>query len=142
MALKQISVFLENKPARLLALADILRKNNIDIRALSLSETTDFGVARLIVNSPDAACDILKKSNIVASITPVLAVVLDDKAGGLYNILSVLAEAEINLEYSYAFVLRKLGAACSVLRVDDMTKAETVLKEKGLRLIENIDTAE
>jgi len=139
MSIKQISVFLENRPAQLLKLTDAIRKNGIDIRALSLSETTDFGIARLIVNRPDEAADILKNSRFVAKLTPVLAVKLNDEAGGLYAILEILAKANINLEYSYAFVMRKLGTACSVLRVDDLEKAEVLLKEKGIELVESIN---
>jgi len=142
MAVKQISVFLENRPAQLLKLANAMSKNDIDIRALSLSETTDFGIARLIVNKPEQAIDILTAQNFVAKLTPVLAVKLDDHAGGLHKILEILADNNINLEYSYAFVLRKLGTACSVLRLDDMEKAEALFVEKSIELIENIDTAE
>ena len=140
MALKQISVFLENKPSQLLNLADVLRKNAIDMRALSLSETTDFGIARLIVDKPDDALEILKAEQYIANQTPVLAVELNDQAGGLYTILEIIAKANINLEYTYAFITRKQGTACSVLRVDDTQKAEQLLAENGIRLLESIDT--
>ena len=140
MALKQISVFLENKPSQLLNLADVLRKNAIDMRALSLSETTDFGIARLIVDKPDNALEILKAEQYIANQTPVLAVELNDQAGGLYTILEIIAKANINLEYTYAFITRKQGTACSVLRVDDTQKAEQLLAENGIRLLESIDT--
>ena len=140
MALKQISVFLENKPSQLLNLADVLRKNAIDMRALSLSETTDFGIARLIVDKPDNALEILKAEQYIANQTPVLAVELNDQAGGLYTILEIIAKANINLEYTYAFITRKQGTACSVLRVDATQKAEQLLAENGIRLLESIDT--
>lgn len=141
MALKQLSVFLENKPSQLLKLADILRRNDINMRALSLSETTDFGIARLVVNDPDRAAEVLKEANYVASLTPVLAVELNDEAGGLYNILSLLAAADINLEYSYAFMLKKTNAACSVIRVDNPEKAEEIFAEAGIPLIDTKDIA-
>ena len=141
MALKQLSVFLENKPSQLLNLADILRKNDINMRALSLSETTDFGIARLVVDNPDKAAEVLKEAKYVASLTPVLAVELNDEAGGLYNILSLLASAEINLEYSYAFILKKKGAACSVIRVNDPDSAEKLFTEAGIPLIGTEDIA-
>jgi len=142
MAIQQISVFLENRPAQLLKLTDVIRKNGIDIRALSLSETTDFGIAHFIVNQPYDTAEILKKQNFIAKLTPVIAVRLNDKAGSLHKILEILAEANINLEYSYVFVMRKLGSACSVLRVDDIERAEELFKEKGIELIEDIDAAQ
>ncbi len=141
MALKQLSVFLENKPSQLLNLADILRKNDINMRALSLSETTDFGIARLVVNNPDKAAKVLKEANYVASLTPVLAIELTDEAGGLYNVLHLLGSANINLEYSYAFMLKKKDAACSVIRVDDPEKAEKIFAEAGIPLIGTEDIA-
>lgn len=135
MALNQLSVFIENKPSQLLKLADTLRRHNINMRALSLSETTDFGIARLLVDTPEKALEALKDERYVASLTPVIAVELSDEAGGLYNILQLLADAGINLEYSYAFIMKKKGSACSVIRVDDQERAEQVLGSAGVPLV-------
>jgi len=134
MTVKQISVFLENKPGQLAEFADVLRKNGIDMRALSMAETKDFGILRIIVNDPDKTGEVLKNEQYVFSVTPVLAVEISDASGGLYEILHLLADANINLEYTYAFITRKKGVAYTVLRVDDNEKAADVLETNGIKL--------
>ena len=142
MTVKQISVFVENKPGRLAEFADLLRKNQIDMRALSIAEAKDFGILRVIVdNSYETAC-LLKESGYVFSITSVLAVAIPDEAGGLCDILHILQENEINLEYTYAFISRKKDLAYMILRVQDNDKAIEVLGEHGVQLIGQDDLTE
>ena len=135
MTVKQISVFVENKPGKLAELTSVLHQNNIDMRALSIAEAEDFGVVRIIVNdSYNTAC-VLKDAGYVMSITPVLAAAIDDKPGALDAILEILGEADINLEYIYAFLGRVRGEAYMVMRVSDPDKAADVLAQKGIRLV-------
>ena len=107
MTAKQISVFLENRPGKLAEFVDFLRGSGIDMRALSLAEAADFGVLRTIVSDPDKAQRVLAEAGFISAVTPVLAVAVSDEPGALYRILEILRDAEINLEYSYAFTTHK-----------------------------------
>ena len=99
MFLKQLSIFVENKPGRLEAIIDTLGKNNINIRALSIADTTDFGILRLIVDDVDRAKSVLKETGVISKRTDVVAVFLDDRSGGLAKVLSVLTAGGLNIEY-------------------------------------------
>ena len=123
MTVKQLSVFLENKPGRLAELTKALRQNGIDMRAMSIADAPDFGIARVIVDDPYEAACVLKDAGYVLSVTPVLAVAIPDEAGSLYEILRVLGENEINLEYTYAFPTAKKGQALMIFRVENNEKA-------------------
>ncbi|MBQ4347594.1 MAG: ACT domain-containing protein, partial [Firmicutes bacterium] len=111
MTCKQISVLMENKPGRASAIASVLDKNDIDIRALSMADTADYGIMRLIVDNPDQACDALKAAGFTSSVTEVLAVEMPDTKGALSGILNVLTASGINVEYAYAFVTRNRDKA-------------------------------
>ena len=133
MTVKQISVFLENRPGALAEFTKILEKSNIDLRALSLAESEDFGIVRIIVNDPEKAILILKQEGYVCSVTRVLAVVFEDKPGALVNVLNLLGGNDINLEYSYAFLAKKENCACMIFRVADNEAAIKVLTDNGLK---------
>lgn len=133
MTVKQISVFLENKPGRLADFTDILSKNQIDMRALSLAEAEDFGIVRIIVDDVYNASTILKDEGYVFSITKVLAVAIPDEPGGLSKVIRILGENDVNVEYMYAFTTRKAGVAYMILRVEDNKKAIEVLQSNGIR---------
>ena len=135
MTVKQISVFVENKPGRLAEFTNVLRNNNIDMRALSIAETPDFGILRVIVNDPFETACVLKDAGYIASITPVLAVKVADEPGSLFKILDILAEANINLEYTYAFLTREKDSAYIIFRVEDNDRAAEVLSKNGVTLI-------
>ena len=107
MQIKQISVFIENKAGRLHDVAKVLSDNKINIRALSLAETSDFGVLRMIVDKPDEAVKVIKANNFTVRITEVVAVEVPDKVGGLAGVLKIMDSANINIEYMYAFVEKK-----------------------------------
>lgn len=124
MLLKQVSVFVENIPGQLREVTRILGENGIDMSALSLADTSEFGILRLIVNDPDKACAVLRDSFIVKQ-NYVVAVVIDDRPGGLSAILDVLADAKVSVEYMYAFVGSQDGRAVVVMRPDN---AEAALK--------------
>lgn len=124
MLLKQVSVFVENIPGQVSEVSRMLGENGIDMSALSLADTSEFGILRLIVNDPDRACDVLRDTFIVKQ-NYVVAVVVDDRPGGLSAILDVLAEAKVSVEYMYAFVGSQDGRAVVVMRPDN---AEAALK--------------
>ncbi len=133
--IKQISIFVENKPGRLKAMTNILKKNNIDIRALSIADTKDFGILRLIVNDPDKTCEILKNAECTVTITEVLAVGLEDKPGGLAVVMDTLFENSISVEYMYAFFSKLEGQASVILRVNDNQKAADVLGAANIKML-------
>ena len=135
MTVKQISVFVENKAGRLAEITRVLYDNNIDLRALSIAETRDFGVLRLIVDDTYKTACILKEAGYVVSITPVLAVAVPDEPGSLCHILQVLSDNGISLEYTYAFTASRQGLAYMVFRVENHEKASEVLSKSGIQLI-------
>ena len=143
MSIRQISVFLENKPGALNAMTEVLAKAGIDMRALSLSETTDFGIARLIVDDVYDTATVLKDAGYICSLTPVVAVTIPDVSGGLHKVLCALEEAGINLEYMYSSLAGGPGKeACMIFRLADPEKAESVLLAKGFDVIGNEEIEE
>ncbi len=135
MKVKQISVFLENKSGRLAGVTKALGDADINIRALSIADTTDFGILRLIVSDPDRAVDILKKEEFTVSETEIIAVQVPDKPGGLAGILHLLNGFKINIEYMYAFVGKSGADAVVVFRVEDIDRAITLLQQSGITLL-------
>ena len=134
MIIKQLSVFLENKQGRMCAAADLLAQNNINIRALSIAETTEFGILRIITPDVEKAKKVLRDVDVISKITDVIAVYIDDKAGGLAKMLKSVTDAGINVEYMYAFLGRTEGKALMVLKADDEAKAEKALLASGMEL--------
>jgi len=132
--MKQLSVFVENKVGRLSAVLDVLKDNDVDISALSLADTSEYGILRLVVNKPDVAIDALKASGVMVKCTQVIAAAMDDAPGGLAKLLSVLSEANVAIEYMYAFIGKEEGKAWTVLRVDDIEGATEVLKAHNVSL--------
>ena len=139
MQVKQISVFLENKTGRLSRVCDVLAAGNINIRALSIADTSDFGILRLIVNRPDEACELLNKEGFAASTTSVIAVPIEDKPGGLAKILQVFQATKVNLEYMYAFMSAKCSGAIMVCKVGDSATALEALTDAGF---DSVDESE
>lgn len=131
MLIKQLSIFVENKPGRLADITEVLAKANIDIRAISVADTTDFGILRLIVNKPDEACAALKEAGLAVTLTSVIAVGIDDEPGKFSVALRMLSNAEIVVEYMYAFQCRIHGRAYVILRVDNEEKALEVLNSNS-----------
>ncbi len=135
MSVKQISVFLENKPGSLLKMTQALAAHEIDMRAFSLAETSDFGIARLLVDDVIATSTVLSDAGFVSSLTPVIAVEVPDVPGGLNKVLESLAEDGVNVEYMYAFVGKGTGAYM-VFRVADTFRATATLTARGIKLVE------
>jgi hypothetical protein len=136
MKVEQISIFLENKAGRLAEVTGILGKADINIRALSLADTSDFGILRLIVNDYEKAKQVLKEHGFTVGRTEVVAVEVDDRPGGLNRILQILFEAGLNVEYMYAFVQQSGQNAVLIFRFDDIDKAVDALVSNGVTVIE------
>ncbi len=136
MHVEQISVFLENKTGRLSEVTAILSEAGINIRALSLADTSDFGVLRLIVDNIVLANDVLKENGLTVGKTEVVAAEVDDRPGGLNAILEVLMAASINVEYMYAFVKHASQDAVMIFRFDDVDAAVDVLNTNGIKVID------
>ena len=131
MTVRQLSVFLENKPGRLCAATDILAKEGINLSALTLADTSEFGILRLIVDQPDRAREVLMEAGIVVRINDVLAIAMDDAPGGAVGILHLLSGVGLNIEYMYACVGKQSGKALMVVRTDDIELAEDILHRGG-----------
>jgi len=142
MQIKQLSIFVENKSGRLAQITKVLAEAGIDIRALSIADTSDFGILRLIVDQPDKAVAALKAANLTVSLTEVIAVGIDDEPGKFYAAMDVLSREQIGIEYMYAFVSRNKGKANVILRVDDTEKAIEVLQKNAFPLLTPEQVAE
>lgn len=132
---EQISIFIENKEGRLAEVTAILRDARVNIRALSLADTTDFGVLRLIVNDNDKATAALRNQGFTVGKTSVLAVEVNDVPGGLNQVLDPLSEQDVNVEYMYAFANPQCKNAIMIFRFDDIEKAKIILAEQGIKVI-------
>lgn len=135
MSIQQISIFLENKAGRLAEITSILAQNSIDIRALSIADTSDYGILRLIVDDPEKAKKTLKASEITVSITDVLGISVNDSPGAFAKAIGILSDANIGVEYAYAFITPEKGKAYVILRVADNDKASNILKESSIKII-------
>jgi len=135
MKITQISVFLENKKGRLYEAASLLGGNKINIRALTIAESEDFGVLRMVVDKPDETVALLKSKGFVSTITEIIAVEVQDRPGGLSDILKVVYESKINIEYMYAFVEKRSDKALLVFRFDDIDGAIDVLSKNGIKVL-------
>jgi hypothetical protein len=135
MKLKQTSVFLENRKGRLWKAISTLREADINIRALSIADTSEFGILRMIVPDPDKAKEVLEENTFVVKTNEVIGVEIPDQPGGLDGILEILTKADINVEYLYAFVEKKADQAIVVLRTENIDAGIKALKEGGANLL-------
>ena len=139
MAIKQLTVFVENKHGTLVTVTDILSKHNINLRALSIAETQDFGILRLIVNDEETAEKVLAQEGYLIKITDVVGVKIGDAPGKLSEALHIIADNDINIDYLYAFMARTEKHAYVVIRVEDNQAAEKALENAGFHIITNAD---
>ncbi|MGM0653201.1 MAG: ACT domain-containing protein [Bacillota bacterium] len=133
--IKQISVFLENKSGRLIRVAQALGENKINIRGLSIADTSDFGILRMIVDQPDKAINVLKENEIMATVTEVIAMEVPDTPGGLAEVLTYMEEAAINIEYLYSFIEKPTTNAIIMMRVERINDALEVLKKNNVPIV-------
>ncbi len=141
MTIKQLSVFAENKPGAIAEITDALGAAGVDIRAMSIADTSDFGIFRLIVNHVDDAMKALADIGCIVSVTPIIAVMIPDNPGALNAILKLLSENNVNVEYMYAFVTMSKQNAYAVIRVEDNDSAVKLLTENNIPLVTESDIA-
>ena len=139
MAIKQLTVYVENKKGAMVSVTDVLSNNNVNIRALSIAETQDFGILRLIVNDEQTAMKALQEKDYLVKAIDVVGVKIGDAPGKLTAALNVLDKSDINVEYLYAFMARTEKHAYVVLRVEDNAAAEAALEDAGFHLITEAD---
>ncbi len=136
MTIKQVSVFLENRPGRLAEVLGLLKENEVNIYALYVSDTTQFGILRLIVDKPEAAFAALKENSMTATLTDVIGVSMQDECGALYEIIKTIKEEGVSIEYMYAFAGRQgTNPAALVIRPADMQEMIDMLQSKGFKLL-------
>ncbi|HOX55066.1 MAG TPA: ACT domain-containing protein [Candidatus Omnitrophota bacterium] len=135
MKLNQISIFLENREGRLYEACSLLGEHKINIRALTIAESDQFGILRVVVDKPEEAMALLKKNGFTADLTDIVAVEVDDKPGGLAKILKIIYDNRINIEYMYGFVEKSSEKALLVFRFDDSDKAISVLTDNKIKVI-------
>ena len=141
MAIEQLSVFVENQKGKLLGTVKALAEAGINIRALSIADTKDFGILRLITSDNKKAMEVLSQDSVVNT-TKVIAAKMEDEAGALYKVLQILSDAQINIEYIYAFAASEDFGAYVVLRVSDVAAAQEILNEKGVETLDDKDIVE
>jgi hypothetical protein len=139
MKITQISIFLENKKGRLFEVCSLLGKHSINIRALTIAESEGFGVMRVVVDKPQDAMKVLKENSLAAKLTDIIAVEVDDRPGGLANILRVFNENDINVEYMYGFVEKFSDKALMVFRVEETDKAASLLVKNNIKIVREDD---
>ena len=136
MAVKQVSIFIENETGRLTALTEILAEAGIDLNAATIAETGEYGILRCIVQDPDHTCQVLSKKGFMASVSDVIAVAIDNKPGGLHYVLEMLSGADIAVKYIYSTIQSIKGEAVIVMKVSDLEGAERILGDAGVKLCE------
>lgn len=139
MAVKQVSIFIENETGRLTALTQTLADGGIDLNAATIAETGEYGILRCIVQDPEKAVEVLGRGGFMASVSDALAVAIDNKPGGLNHVLKLLSDADIAVKYIYSTIQSIKGEAVIVMKVSDQEKAEDILAGAGVKLC---DTAE
>ena len=142
MTIEQISIFIENRKNALAEFTNVLATHNINIRAMSLADTSDFGIARIIVDDAAAVQGALERSHYIVKVTPVIAIEIPDEAGSLNRILKILADNGRNVEYMYGFTGRKTNSAYMIIRCTDVAETEKVCEKNGIRMISQKELAE
>ncbi len=135
MTTNQLSIFMENKPAQLVKVTETLKEKGIDIRAMSLADTKDFGIVRMIVSDVEKAQSAMREKGFMSTITKVMCVAMSDTPGGLHTIIQLMADAGINVDYLYACITEIGKDAYIVMHVDNEKKAGEVLKEANIRMV-------
>ena len=135
MKIKQLSIFIENQPGRLYKALEILAQEDVNIRALSLADTSEFAILRLVVNSPEKGMEILEKNNFIVKLTDIIGVELDDTPGGLTKVLKILNDENIDLEYLYAFTHDQTSKAILLMHANDLDEMINVLDSNNVKIV-------
>lgn len=133
MKINQISVFLENKPGQILEITKLLFDNGINLIAVNIAETADYGILRIITDNPDKSLDVLKDNNFITASSPVVAIAVENKVGGLYNLLEIFNKENINVDYMYSIVGKYNGMAYMIFKVDEPEKLIETAKKYDLK---------
>ena len=133
--MKQISIFIENKSTRLKEATEVIAKAGINITAASLADTADFGVLRIVVNQTENAAKTLKETGYTISVNEVVGIEVEDRPGGLAEILKILSDNSLNVEYMYAFVEPTKGSAAMILRLEEFARGTQILKDAGVKFV-------
>lgn len=128
----QVSVFAENRPGKIERITDVLSKNRINIRAITISDSGDYGIIKLLLDRPEAGCDALKDVGIAATLKEIIAVKMEDAPGGLHTVASLLSEKGINVEDAYGFMIKSHENAIFVFQVENVKHVEKLLAEAGI----------
>lgn len=139
MFVKQISVFMENRPGRLAEITKVLSDNDIDIRAINIADTTDFGILRMIVNDEVKAEQVLRDNQMTANTSEVIAISISDSVGAFSNVIQLLKDKDISIEYIYSFIGEKSSKAVIVLKTSDIGVSANILKENGVTVLSKED---
>lgn len=131
----QVSVFAENRPGKIERITGVLSKKNIDIRAITISDSGDYGIIKLLVDRPQEAADALKEEGIAATLRDIVAIRVKDKPGGLYEVASILTRNEVNVEDAYGFIIQRKKDAVFVFQVQDVRKTEKILSDAGFSIL-------
>ncbi|MBK5262531.1 MAG: ACT domain-containing protein [Peptostreptococcaceae bacterium] len=138
MRIKQLSIFVANEKGTLADVTRIFRDNEIDIRALSVYDTVDYGILRTVVSDPEKAVEVLAKAGIVSKLSDVLTINPEDRRGSMNDIFTLLGDNDINIDYIYSFLVREDGSQLFVLKVSDKEKAEELLKKNGVEIVREL----
>ncbi len=136
MSVKQISVFIENQPGKLAEVTRFIASHGINLRAMSIADTKDFGILRVICDDPEKSAEVLREGGYITNVTEVLAVGIKDAPGSLATILEIIAEVNVSVEYTYAFLGTRMAGAYMIFRVDDNSKAAEALTAAGIKTVE------
>ncbi len=137
--LEQISVFAENKKGRLAAIMKLINDSGIDVRALTIADTTDFGIVRMIVSNSESALRIFRENDCIASVAKVIGFTIKDEVGSMYDVVRLFDDKGINIEYCYSLMGKKENMADIVIKTNDNEGAEKILLESGISLISTAD---
>jgi hypothetical protein len=131
----QVSVFAENRPGKIERITGVLMRKNIDIRAITISDSGDYGIVKLLVDRPQEAVDALKEDGIAASLRDIVAIRVNDKQGGLHEVASILTKNDVNVEDAYGFIVERKKDAVFVFQVQDVRRTEKLLSEAGFTIL-------
>ncbi len=132
----QVSVFAENKPGKIERITRVLAENSINIRAITISDSGDYGIIKLLLDKPEDGCEALKRDGVAATLKEIVAVKMDDKPGGLFRVARIIREAGVNVEDAYGFILESGRSAVFIFQVEDVRQVEKILQDAGIQTLQ------